>query len=302
VIEAAGKDYQDAAHAARHRSRGVFARNIEKVVLYALVIILASVFMIPFLWSLASSLKSPDEIYLFPPKLVPSVPRWANYARVFHYAPFGKFALNTLTVTAFSLLGSLISCTLVAFGLSSFRFPGRDIMFGIVLSTLILPWQVTMIPRYLMFKQLGWLDTLMPLFVPSFFATSAFNVFLLRQFFLTLPRELLDAAHVDGASVPRIYWSIILPLSVPALTTVAIFVFLSSWEDFIGPLIYLQTTDNFTLSLGLRYFQQAPMERNEPREHLLMAASLMMTLPCVLVFFAAQRYFVQGVVMTGLKG
>jgi len=207
-----------------------------------------------------------------------------------------------MVVTGLSLIGEVITCSLVAYGFSHFRFPGRGPLFLVVLSTLMVPWQVTMIPRYLLFKELRWLNTLRPLWVPSFFATSAFNVFLLRQFFLTLPKELMDAARVDGAGVLRIYKDIILPLSIPALVTVAIFVFLSRWNDFMGPLIYLHSTEKFTLSLGLRYFQAMPFEMQEPKEHLLMAASLMVTFPCVILFFVAQRYFIEGVVMTGLKG
>jgi multiple sugar transport system permease protein len=196
----------------------------------------------------------------------------------------------------------LTTATLVAYGFARFRFPSRDALFLLVISTVLLPREVVIIPTFLLFKALGWLDTLLPLIVPSFFGGGAFFIFLLRQFFLTLPRELDEAAKIDGANSFQVLLHVLLPLARPALATAAIFAFLGHWNDFLEPLIYLNSSRNFTVALGLRYFQTLPNEAQEPREQLLMAASLVVTAPVLVIFFAAQRYFVRGIVMSGLKG
>ncbi|HMN27448.1 MAG TPA: carbohydrate ABC transporter permease, partial [Caldilineaceae bacterium] len=198
--------------------------------------------------------------------------------------------------------GQILSAAAVAFGFTRFRFPAREPLFFLVLSTMMLPWQVTIVPQFLLFRYLGWLNTFLPLIVPSFFGGGAFFIFLLRQFFMTIPRDLDEAAKLDGASSVRIFWSIILALSGPAIATVAIFSFLQHWNEFIGPLIFLNTEDKYTLSIGLRYFMANPFESDEPREAILMAASLIVALPPLILFFVAQKYFVRGIVTTGLKG
>lgn len=269
---------------------------------YLLAILGSIIFLAPFFWALSSSLKTPTEIVMYPPLLFPHTPQWSNYTQVWVLAPFGHFIVNSVIYAGLALIGTVASAAAVAYGFARFRFPGRDVLFLILLSTLVLPREVTMIPTFLMFNALGWVDSLKPLIVPSFFGGGAFSVFLLRQFFLTIPRELDEAAVLDGASSVRIFRSIVLPLSKPALATVAIFSFLGSWNDFLGPLIYLNTPENFPLSLGLRFFQQLPVVNGEPREHLMMAAAVMMAAPCILLFVVAQRYFVQGIVMSGLKG
>jgi multiple sugar transport system permease protein len=190
----------------------------------------------------------------------------------------------------------------VAYGFGRFRFPGRDMLFMLVLATLIVPWEVTIVPSFLLFRELGMLDTLTPLWLPSWFGGGAFYIFLLRQFFLSLPREFDEAARIDGANSFQTLVMVLLPLMRPAMITVAILSFLQHWNEFIQPLIYLNTPTNFTVSLGLRYFQTAPTDGSEPKEHLLMAGTVIGSIPCVLLFFAAQRYFVRGVVMSGLKG
>ncbi|MEM7130213.1 MAG: carbohydrate ABC transporter permease [Chloroflexota bacterium] len=274
---------------------------INRVLLYLAVAIGLFVFMGPFIWSVLSSFKGPAEIYLFPPKVFPSELRWQNYAHVWETIPFALFYWNTIVITVLSLLGTLISSTLVAYGFARFEFRGRNILFMVVIATLILPDEVTLIPRFILFRELKWLDTFLPLIVPNFFG-AAFFIFLLRQFFMTIPRELDEAAEIDGAGVLRTLWSILLPSLGPALATVAIFSFLFNWSSFIDPLIYLRSTENYTLSLGLRFFQQAPETGGDPQEPFLMAASLMVTLPPILLFIFAQRYFVRGVVLSGIKG
>jgi multiple sugar transport system permease protein len=269
--------------------------------LYLVAIVCSVLFMGPFFWTVSSSLKDVAEIYAFPPLWLPAQPRWSNYAEAWTYVPFGLFLLNSVTVSAFSVLGETATAALVAYGFARGQFAGRNALFVLVLSTMLLPWEVTIVPRFLLFKQLGWLDTLNPLIIPSVLGGGAFYIFLLRQFFLTIPRDFDEAAEIDGANSLQILTQVLLPLIKPALTTVAIFSFLEHWNDFIGPLMYLNTPSRFTIALGLRYFQTIPMA-GQPREHLLMAAALMMSLPSVVLFFAAQRYFVRGLVMSGIKG
>jgi ABC-type glycerol-3-phosphate transport system permease component len=277
-------------------------RLVARALLYALAVGAALLFSLPFFWTLSSSLKSQAELYTFPPTWWPEQIRWSNYALVFTIAPFAQFVINTVFVTACAMIGQILSASAVAYGFTRFRFPGRDALFFIVLSTLMLPWQVTIVPTFLLFRSLGWINTFLPLIVPSFFGGGAFFIFLLRQFFMTIPRDLDEAAKIDGASSLRIFWNIILPLSKPALATVAIFSFIDHWNEFIGPLIYLNSTAKFTISIGLRYFMSSPLTGDEPRDAILMAASLIVAAPPLILFFVAQRFFVQGIVTTGLKG
>ncbi|HEU5011427.1 MAG TPA: carbohydrate ABC transporter permease [Roseiflexaceae bacterium] len=273
-----------------------------RVLRYLIALVAAIAFAMPFLWTIGTSLKPLTDLYTFPPTFVPSTPRWQNYGDVFALAPFGRFLINSVIVTALAVFGQTFSTAIVAFGFTRFRFPGRNMLFFVVLATMMLPWHVTIVPSFLLFRYLGWIDTLLPLIVPSFFAVSAFSIFLLRQFFMTIPRDLDEAARIDGATSFHIFWRIILPLSKVALATVAIFAFIDHWNEFIGPLIYLNSTDLYTVSLGLRYFIVTPFEGDEPREAILMAASLIVALPPLVLFFAAQKYFVQGIVTTGMKG
>jgi len=280
--------------------------SASRLVLYLAVLLLGAIFFAPFLWTITTSLKRTQELYLFPPVLFPQRGlAYYNYALVFERIPFGLFFRNTAVITILATLGSVISTTLVAYGFARRRFPAQEALFLVVLSTMMLPNEVTIIPKFILFKELGWIDTFWPLIVPDFLAVNAFYVFLMRQFMLTIPRDFDEAAMVDGASPLRILWSVLLPLIQPAMITVAILSFLAHWSDFFGPLIYLNSKENLTLSLGLRYFASTALSFNdnvEPRDHLLMAASLMAAAPAIALFFVAQRYFVRGIVMTGLKG
>jgi len=275
---------------------------VTNALLYFFVIGAGILFGLPFLWAIGSSLKPITEIFKFPPTMWPIEPRWANYADVFTIAPFLRFIYNTLYITAFAMLGQILSASAVAYGFSRFRFPGRNMLFFVVLSTMMLPWQVTIVPTFLLFRFLGWINTYFPLILPFFFGGGAFYIFLLRQFFMTIPKDLDEAAKIDGASSVRIFWNILLPLAKPALATVAIFSFIEHWNEFIAPLIFLNSTEKFTVSIGLRHFTASAFESDEPREAILMAASLITALPVLILFFAAQKYFVQGIVTTGLKG
>ena len=222
---------------------------------------------------------------------------WENFGLALKAAPFARYALNTLIIVVFGTIGTLLSCTLVAYGFARFRAPGMNWLFLLLLATVMLPPQVTLIPTFILFTRIHWYDTLYPLIVPTFFA-NAWDVFLLRQFFMSLPRELDEAAIIDGCSYWCILWKIIVPQSFPALATVAIFTMLYAWNDFYEPLIYLQSPEHWTLALGLQGFNALYAKQG----HLLMAASLMMVVPPVLIFFFAQRLFIQGVVVSGIKG
>lgn len=272
------------------------------ILFYVIAGILTFFFFGPFLWTLISSLKAPNEITTFPPIFVPERLRFENYARAWTKVPFLTFYMNSLIVTGLAVTGQVISAALVAYGFARFQFPFRNALFMLVIATLIVPWEVTIVPSFLLYKWLGWLDTLKPLIVPSFFGGSPLYIFLLRQFFLSIPRDLDEAAEIDGANSFRILLQILVPLCAPALATVAIFAFLQHWNEFIQPLIFLNTESNYTVSLGLRLFQTTPNDPGEPKEHLLMAAAVIATIPCILLFFAAQRFFVRGIVMSGIKG
>jgi multiple sugar transport system permease protein len=275
--------------------------SLSQVLLVVLGIVLSAIFLFPFLWSISSSLKGPTEIYTIPPRLIPLEPRWSNYVRIFEIAPLLKFFQNTLIITTITAIGTLASTVLVAYGFARFNFRGCNFLFMLLIGTLILPSDLTLVPRFILYTQLNWIDTWLPLTVPEFFAVNASLVFLLRQFIRSIPRELDEAAEIDGAGPMRILWSVILPLIKPALATVAIFSFLGAWNSFVDPMIFLRTTDLFPISVGLRFFQTGPEMGGEPRDSLLLAASLLMSLPPILVFLFAQRYFVQGFVMSGIQ-
>jgi ABC-type glycerol-3-phosphate transport system permease component len=292
---------QATARPASRTVRDTRRHAVERAVAYLSLLGLGVSFAFPFLWTLSSSLKTGPETHLFPPLLLPEVPQWVNYARIWAVQPLGRWLFNSTFVVAASVPGAVLSASLVAYSFARFAYPGRDFFFLVLLSTMMIPFEVTMIPQYLLFHRLGWLNTFAPLVVPSWAGGGAFTVFLLRQFLLTIPRDLDEAALMDGANSFQILWRIILPLARPALATVAILQFLGHWNDFLGPFIYLSKRELFTMAVGLRYFQTLPDLLREPKEHLLMTATIIMTLPAIALFFAAQRYFVRGIVMSGLK-
>jgi ABC-type glycerol-3-phosphate transport system permease component len=258
----------------------------------------AAVALVPFTWMILTSLKAISDINAIPPVIFPTIVMWNNYPDVWRALPlFNQFVLNTVVVTVVIVVGRLISCSLVAFSFARLRYPGRDALFVLVLSTLMLPEQVTMIPSYILFRNLDWINTFYPLIIPPFVG-HAFYIFLLRQFFLGIPRELDEAARIDGAGYFLIFRAIILPLAKPALAAVAAFSFVFGWNDFLHPLIYLTSTEKQTLSVAMRFL----MSEFESRPNLLMAIATMAIAPIVLVFFTAQKYFIQGIALTGIKG
>ncbi|HEY3108214.1 MAG TPA: carbohydrate ABC transporter permease, partial [Chloroflexota bacterium] len=242
----------------RRASGAALDRRLSVAGTYAGLTLIGIVFMFPFFWTVSSSLKTAAEVYVFPPLWLPATPQWRNYPSVFEIIPFTRWFLNSLVVVLLSTVGVLLSSAVVAYSFARFRYHGRDLLFLVTLATMMLPAEVTLIPQYLLFKELGWLNSIKPLWVPAWFGGYAFNIFLLRQFILALPRDMDEAAIVDGASYARVLVSILIPLMKPALATVAVINFIAAWNDFLGPLIYLNSPENFTLALGLRYFNVAP--------------------------------------------
>ncbi len=269
--------------------------------LYILLMVGSIASVGPFLWSISGSLMTDVEVGSYPPKLLPAVWQWQNYVTVWTSVPFARWIYNSTVVVVFAILGSVASSLVVAYSFARFRYPGRELFFIAMLSTIMLPTEVTLIPKYLLFRELHWLDSLKPLIVPELFATSAFNIFLLRQFFLTIPRDLDEAAYVDGANTWQILWRILVPLAKPALATLAIIGFITHWNEFLQPLIYLNSSEKFTIAVGIRFFQLSGITGVLTTDHLLLAAAVLMTLPPIALFFFAQKQFVQGIVLTGIK-
>lgn len=280
------------------RMRTKSARElIGKIIAYTLLTLGSILIMIPVFWMVSSALKPNSQIFLFPPQWIPNPIQWDNFVTAMTSLPFGTYFQNTMIIEVGSIIGTVLSCSVVAYGFARLSAPGRNFWFVVLLSTMMLPGVVTMIPVYLIFRQLGWVNTFLPLIVPNFFG-SAFFIFLLRQFFMTIPRDFEEAARIDGANTWQVLTRIMLPLSKPALATVTIFTFMGVWNDFMGPLIYLNKPETYTLALGLNFFKGQYVSQ----WNLLMAASLVMMLPLVLLFFVAQKAFIEGITLTGVKG
>ena len=269
------------------------------------LIALSLIFLVPFLWLVSTSLKPIEETMRQPPSLWPAHPQWHNYRDAWVYGsdklgyiPFLVYGRNTLILCILTVAGTVMSNAAVAYAFARMRWPGRDYLFAATLATMMIPFPVLMVPTYALFRYLGWIGTFRPLWVPAFFG-SAFNIFLLRQFFRTIPFELSESARIDGCSEWGIFRQIILPLSKPALAVVALFTFMGTWRDFLGPLIYLLDQKTFTLSLGLQFYQS---QHGGTQWHLLMAASTIVITPVIVLFFFTQKQFIQGIAITGLKG
>jgi len=278
---------------------------LAKIFIHGILILGSIICLFPLLWMISTSLKPIQETMTLPPKWLPSDWQFNNYIRAvmyqsdkLGYIPFLLYAKNTLYLAILGVAGTVISNALVAYGFARIEWPGRNILFGITLATMMIPFPVTMVPIYVLFRHLYWIGTFKPLWVPAWFG-GAFNIFLLRQFFMTIPRELSDAATVDGCSELRIFKDIVLPLSRPALAVVALFHFMYVWNDFLGPLIYLQDQKQFTLALGLQFYQS---QHGGTEWNMLMAAATIMVLPIIVLFFFTQKTFIQGITVTGLKG
>lgn len=271
-----------------------------RIAIYLILLIGAVPTIIPFIWLLRSALMNDNQIFLAPPEWIPRPFEWENFTGALTAQPFGRYLLNTMIIEVSVVIGTVVTCSVAAFSFARLRWRGRNIVFAVLLSSVMLPYAVTLIPTFVMWRSLDALDTFYPLTVPAWFAGAGggvFNVFLLRQFFLTIPFELDEAAYIDGASPWKVFWTIIMPLSKPALVVVTIFTFISAWNDFLGPLLYLNDEDNYTLALGLASFQSA----YTAQWGYLMAASAAVIAPIIVLFFVLQRYFIEGVTLTGIK-
>lgn len=280
------------------RSRFHLRDAIGVTVTYALLVPGAAVFLLPFLWMVSTGLKSPRQIFAYPPVWIPDPIMWENFPNGWTAMPFTRYLLNSLLLTGNTVIGNLFSSTLAAYGFSRLRARGRDALFLLLLATMMVPHSITMIPQYVLFSKLKWTNTFCPLMIPPWFGWPFF-VFLLRQFFSTIPKDLDDSARIDGCSTWGILLCIILPLAKPALATVAIFSFIGGWNNFMGPLIYLHDSDMYPIALGLRHFQT---EHGDTQYELMMAVAVLTVTPIIILFFFAQRTFVQGITLTGIKG
>ena len=267
----------------------------REIGIYLALFLLSALFSLPFLWLVLTSLKPPDEV--FASGWVPDPVTPKNYTDVFRYAPVGRWLWNTFVVAALGVVSVLFSSSLVAYGFARLQFKGRKQLFALVMATYMLPGAVTLVPTFLIWKELNAVGTVFPLWLPNLFG-SAFYIFMLRQFLFTIPQDLVDAARVDGAGYLRIYWNIMLPLITPALVAVGVFEFQAKWNDFMTPLIYLNRPSQYTMSLGLGLFKS----EYDTQWALWMAASVIFTIPMVVLFFLAQRFFIEGVTTTGMKG
>ena len=288
------------------RRRHVANRIVGETLYYPMLVVLTAIFVLPLVWMVSASFKPEGYIFEYPPRLIAERIQWWNYSDAWAQFPFWRSLANTMTITMGVLVGRLLSASLTAYVFARLRFPGRSALFILVLSTMMIPYQVTLIPQYVLFRNIGWLDSMKPLIWPLWFGGGAYYIFLLRQFFMTIPPDYDDAARIDGCGTFGILWRIILPMSGPALGTVAIFTFMSNWNDFFGPLIYLNSHEKYTLAIAIRQWQQIAVwgsgAYTPPKWIHVMAMSTILTIPPVLVYFFTQRYFVQGVVITGVKG
>lgn len=289
------------------RTRTLQQQNLVSVgILHVVLALLSVVFLIPLLWMIATSLSTEKVAGSFPPQFIPTPIEWENYSTAFNYQseqlggvpPMLIYARNSLIVCILVVAGAVISNAIVAYSFARLKWPGRDVAFSITLATMMIPFPVLMVPLYAMYKDFGWIGTFRPLWIPAWFA-GAFNIFLLRQFFRTIPFELSEAAKIDGCSEWGIFAKVILPLAKPALAVVALFSFMAAWNDFLAPLLYLQSQETFTLALGLQNFKG---QAGGSPIHLQMAASTMVVAPVIILFFFTQRQFIQGIATSGLKG
>lgn len=294
------KPLRGSAKAAVSRDAARARTDLTRAALvYGLLLVLSVIFLLPLAWMIVTSLKTRQEAIIFPPTIIPHEVHLANFkeAWTFPGMAFARWTLNTVWISAAVLVGVLLTSSLCAYGFARIHFPGRDFWFIATIASIMLPPQVTLIPLYILFFKIGWLNTFKPLIIPAWFGGGALNIFLIRQFFLQIPSELEDAAFIDGAGRLQIWWRIFVPLSLPALLTVAIFTFQSTWNDFYGPLIFLTGKENYTLAIGINLFSGTTGSEIQ----YMMAIASVMTIPMIVVFFIAQRYFIGGIVLTGVN-
>ncbi len=299
-IEIAPKKALAHPQATTRRYIALAKRIGQKAFTYILLIAITLAVIIPILWMLTTSLKTEVEASRFPPTLLPAVPQWHDYSDVFNAVPFLTYLLNTVFYTVAVTVGQFVCCSLAAFAFARLRFPGRNVLFIVYLATMLIPAAVTLVPSFIEMKAFGWLDTIWAMTIPGMLG-SAFGTFLLRQYMLAIPKELDDAATLDGAGPFYVFWKIILPLCKPALTALAIFTILAVWNDFLWPLVMLQSESVTTLTLGLANFTSGGSETFVSTP-ISMAASTMTVAPLILIFFFAQRYFIKGIALSGMGG
>lgn len=275
----------------------VTKKTISKIITYSLLILGSAFYILPFVWVLRSSLMRMDQIFTIPPILFPNPLKFGNYVEALTTVPFGRYYINTLTIVFFTVSGTVITSSLAAYGFSRIKWPHRDRIFAVLLTAMMLPFAVTLIPTFIGWKVLGGIDTYLPLTIPSWFGGGAYFIFLLRQFFKTIPKEYDEAAFVDGAGHGYIFLKIILPMVKSGLIVVGLFSFLGCWNDFLGPLVYINSETKYTVALGLQQF----IGTYNAQWHLLMAASTVAILPAILVFFIGQRYLIEGINLVGIK-
>jgi multiple sugar transport system permease protein len=276
-------------------------RRVSQGITYLLIVLGALIVLVPFAWMISTSLKSPERLFVYPPEWLPNPVRWANYVEAWNALPFARFLVNTLFMTILAMVAELFTAAMVAYGFARFRFPFRNTLFILVLSTMMLPGILTLIPVFMIWKTVGRIDTFTPMTVGAWFAWGPSYIFLLRQFFLSVPREIEEAAIIDGANLVRIFWSIMLPLVKPALLAIAVLSFQGNWNNFQGPLIYLNTMEKYPMILGLQFFGQS-LSKEAPQWHYMMAMSTVMAAPILALFFAAQKYFIEGLTVGAVKG
>jgi multiple sugar transport system permease protein len=265
---------------------------------YLVTLVLSALFLFPLFWMASTSLKTMEQAYAFPPVWIPHPVMWDNYVKIFTELPFFKWTINSIVITVLNTIGVTFTSAFVAFGFARLRARGKNFWFIVLISTIMLPSQVILVPTFILFKYLNWINTILPLVIPAYFGGGAFNIFLLRQFMMTIPFEYDEAAIMDGASWFTIFWKILMPMSKPALATVAVLNMVAVWTDFFGPLIYLNDLSKMTLAVGLSFLRG----QHSAALTMLMAGSMFTTIPMLIIFFMAQRYFVEGIQLTGLKG
>ncbi len=274
---------------------------VADFITYVLLILGTLVVLVPLFWMVSTSLKRESELFLLPPKLLPDSPQWQNYIDVWRIQPFTQFFINTIFITLLAMGGEILTCALVAYGFARFRFPGRNFLFFVMLGTMMLPGIITLIPSFLIWRNFQRIDTYSPLTVGALFAWGPAYIFLLRQFFLTIPREVEEAAVIDGANTLQIFWKVMLPLVKPALLAIAVLSFTGNWNNFQGPLIYINTPEKYPVILALYAFSES-LSKEAPKWHYMMAMTVIMSLPIIALYFSAQRYFIEGLTVGSVKG
>lgn len=290
---------ENASSASPRALAGRSLKRMNKALIYVIVTFLAAVILVPFFWMVSTALQADGDIFAWPPQWIPSPPQWHNFAEAWTAMPFNRYLFNTIFIVVLGIIAELASATVVAYGFARFRFPGSGLIFLVLLATMMLPFHVTLIPTFLIWQKFGLVGQFDPLVLRAWTAWGPFYIFLLRQFFMTLPRELDDAAEMDGANFFQTFVYIMLPQVKPALLAVAIFAFRGYWNDFLGPLIYLSDMKLYTLNVGMYFFMGGVNEA--PQWNYLMAMSTLVALPVILLFFMAQRYFIEGITFTGIK-